>query len=161
MPFERRLVPPTEMPPDDAHELPLPADLVLLAEQLTDDANHLAACYPPNRLPTSPGEPRKELFPRRATLMLGGSLAAISLVAVLGIATVAAWRRGEVAPPQAAFPQATRPQAVAVQPVGGSVATAGEGAGERPVFVGEFSLPALEGLLDLREDSPDVASVAF
>jgi hypothetical protein len=46
MRFDPRLIHPDDPPQKTGGELDLPADLAALAEQLSDDAAHLAARYP-------------------------------------------------------------------------------------------------------------------
>ena len=46
MSFDPKLIHPDEPPLTPAGDIDLPDDLAALAEQLSDDATHLATCYP-------------------------------------------------------------------------------------------------------------------
>ena len=58
MPFDPQLVRPDDAPLHDSGDLALPDDLLELAAQLGDDAQHLAALYPPASLTRSVSEDR-------------------------------------------------------------------------------------------------------
>src|SRR5262245_12352133 len=50
MPFDPKLINPDQPPLSADGDLDLPADLKALAEQLCEDASHLASCYPSPQL---------------------------------------------------------------------------------------------------------------
>ena len=89
MPFDPRIV-----PGDDARfeerELELPDDLVLLSEQLRDDAHRLSASYPPGKtasvaLPATSQIARRRWKGRLAMGSLASGLVALSLLVGLSI----------------------------------------------------------------------------
>src|SRR4051812_20505473 len=67
MPFDPKIIRSDDGAVDPHTELHLPDDFSLLAEQLTDDANRLAACYPPR-------EPEKLVMLSKKLSRGGGSV---------------------------------------------------------------------------------------
>jgi hypothetical protein len=155
MPFNRhslpRIVPLAAAPVDDADELQLPPELAALGQQLGDDARHLANCYPP---PSSLPQAMKSKGLRYGHRVLAGLAAAVALAVAVTISTALHWRQDAARPGVASSPAATTPRTLAAEMPAPARPLPG-------VALGEVSAPELEGLLDLRENSRDVASIAF
>jgi len=143
MPFDPKLIHADEPSLAANGDLNLPPDLAALAEQLRDDATHLAASYPStftSHLPTL--RPHQ---PRRRTTALIALVTAASLAALLA-GFVVFWQSPESNPrthsPGPAAP--THYVTTAVQ-------------AENVISLTELSSPELEALIDLMVRSPDNA----
>ena len=142
MRFDPKVISAEEPPLASDGEIELPADLSALAEQLGDDAAHLADCYQPGRathqMPPSPASRRRGIA--IATAALGGSaLAAAIAITLIGwqgpapLATSASSTKSDALPPS----------------FRGVSATA-----EASVSLADLSGPELEAWLDLMEREP-------
>jgi hypothetical protein len=174
MPFDPKLIQPDDAPLLPGGELDLPADLALLAEQLGEDAAHLAARYPADRAPAvalSAELIESAARIKRHSRMRVAWIAAASLasVAVLTISVaIALQNQGEVAPTRgtlAASPATTNPAPAAEAPelvsLPGPHAAAGT-LSPGTLSLGELSGPELEALLDLLSAEPkSAASISF
>jgi hypothetical protein len=172
MPFDPRLIHPDQPPLLPGGELDLPADLMALAEQLTDDAAHLAARYPADcasqgalaaELVESAERIKRYSRPRRSLLMTAAVIGAgLASIAALGITVALAWRPddnqasdGPVITAAAAGASAGRAELNAPPPTPPLHSSA-------TLSVGELSGPELEALLDLLNGEPhSVASISF
>ena len=169
MPFDPKLVQPDDAPLLTSGELDLPSDLAALAEQLGDDAAHLASRYPADRAPAvalsaeliESAARIKRHSPRRIAWVAAASLAS---AAVLTISVAIAWRnQGEVAPTNGTL--ATSPlsanAAASAQPAE-LVSLPAPQSAAGTLSVGELSGPEMEALLDLLSAEPkSVASISF
>jgi hypothetical protein len=164
MPFDPKLI-----REDDANfegDLKLPDDLALMAEQLGDDANRLAALYPPP-MPTvlAVSRPRTSV-PSRRSSWLTRSLAGTALA--VGLVTISLVAMNSHQPQDAST---KLPSGSASSPATGSLVVH-----EPPVarlkqprvpvtpasWLGDTSGPELEALMDLWEkDQPAVRSLSF
>lgn len=185
MPFDPRLIPPEPPPLDPDGEISLPDDLALLAEQLADDAQHLARCYPPagEEMPSIPPKfgPAHEHRGRQLALILGSGLACSLLVVALGLFAARTWHLPSLAGDPATVAaeasdsrhprDADRHLALAAEPAAHEVAAQEMAAHEVaaramepewPLLLRNVSQPELEGLIDLWQDqSPAAATVSF
>lgn len=181
MPFDPRLIHPDEPPLGPAGELDLPEDLAALAAQLADDAAHLAARFPAERVLAAQSEELAKAAERinshalrpqaraAASLVLGATMGAgLASVAVLGLTIWLSLRFGDSLPDpvdaarslpalaQSESESTTRPPATS----GATPAAA-----NRPsamLSVGQLSGPELEGLFDLLDEGPpSAASISF
>ncbi|MEX2173410.1 MAG: hypothetical protein WD872_03555 [Pirellulaceae bacterium] len=153
MPFDPSYVHPDEPPLDARGDLALTDDLATLAEQLSDDAAHLARCYPAGTAGSCkiPGRvnPAKPL-PRRAGLAIAG--VGLSCLGLVAASISFALLGGESAPPPA---NATNAQVTNGDAISDSAKVAIP-ATPSPVMlsVGELSGPEREALFDLLDDQP-------
>ena len=173
MPFKPHLIHPEEPPLTPDGELELPADLAALAEQLGDDARHLAARYPATHGPLAcrPLAPRAEASqvnlaagtagPRRwskAAVLAGSSLATV-LVCLFAIQQFGS----DSKPGPSAL--AARPAAPAAltQPALAPAAAIGVPSFGPTISLGELSGPELEAVFDLwqRGQDDENQSIAF
>jgi hypothetical protein len=168
-PFKAQLIQPDDAPLLPGGEIDLPADLAALAEQLGDDAAHLARRYPADRAPAvalsaeliESAARIKRRSRSRVAMLAGVSLASVALVAI-SVAVGLQDRRGPmpkrdslVASPPALLP-ASGLEAPELSPLPVTHAAAGT------LSVGELSGPEMEALLDLLNSEPkSVASISF
>jgi hypothetical protein len=181
MPFDPQLIHPDDPPLRADGELDLPADLAALAEQLGDDAAHLAACYPADGTPqvalaaelVQSASRLKRLQWFRSAAMIGAGLAT---VAVLGVSLFLAARQSPEpvvrGGPVAIAPAATGERSLSVgnttidplpaTPFSATPFPATPFPATATLSVGELSGPELEALLDLLNGEPQsVASISF
>lgn len=150
MPFDPKLIHPEEPPLTAGGELDLPADLKALGEQLHADAARLAAAYPPSR-ESSPA-PRRQSYAKYSALVLGSTLAALLIAAVV-------WQSLPDQPAASRTAAALPPTGVAV-PVASPAIVVPQGA--ESVSLVELSGPELEALIDLLDrDVNRASSIAF
>jgi hypothetical protein len=173
MPFDPRLIQPEPPPLDAQGQIDLPDDLAMLAEQLEDDARHLALCYPAcgeKRPPISPGIGQAhEHRGRRLALILGsglaGSLVACSLLAVtIGLFAIRSWRSTSVAVEPAALVAEGNSDSNIDRRTAFSLEAAEYEANAHwaPAMLRNVSQPELEGLIDLwQNQSPEAATISF
>lgn len=157
MRFNPKIVRGEEPPVTVDGEIELPADLAALADQLGDDAAHLAACYPPvraTRLSRTPSAPRRKAMPRGKTIAIAA--AAIGGAALAALITLSALF------PSATMPLAARTSGVQSNPSSTHSLTSFSPGGEATVSLVDLSGPELEAWLDLiaSEPSHDI-SVSF
>lgn len=189
MRFEPRVIPGDEPPTDEAGELLLPDDLQALADQLFDDASHLAARYPaesPDKwlAASAPvaAEARVEKRRRggqwRRVTIAGASLLSLSLLASVALvywngiapspvetvrssASHVAERNETDSAPAALSQDVKRSES---REAGHETAqfTAHESEVSPVLFLENVSAPQLEGLYDLMEQSgEDAADVSI
>jgi hypothetical protein len=145
MPFEPRLIRPDDVC-DDETELALPADLAALAEQLTADANHIAARH------ASPSQPSRSQAPADYGSSWHRALtaAAILLIFSAGVARWMTWPETQHASAPTMLvngPHESQPAVDAAVPA---------------QFFQGLSGPEREGLLDLLEkEAKDHASLSI
>jgi hypothetical protein len=157
MPFDPKLIQAEEPPLAANGDLNLPPDLAVLAEQLRDDAAHLAAAYPAiTNTPTrsvsegiftqarsaSEGPSRRHLQIRRPTALIASTIAATLAVLLAGLAVF--WHA----------PEATL-QKHSPTPSTHFITSAAHS--DTTISLTELSSPELEAFLDLMERSPDNA----
>jgi hypothetical protein len=173
MPFEPNLIHPDDPPLSPDGELQLPADLAALAEQLGDDARHLATRYPAARgsLARGPLAPRAESpqvnlaalsapSPRwpKAAILAGSSLATLlfCLIAIqqfgngTNLAPLATANR-TTAPASSPLPASVPTTVIAVPSISPTIS------------LGDLSGPELEAVFDLweRGQHDENLSIAF
>jgi hypothetical protein len=170
MPFDPKLIQPEDAPLLPSGELDLPADLTALADQLGEDAAHLAARYPADRAPAvalsaellESAARIKRQSRQRFAWVAAASLASAAVLAVS--VAIALQNQGAVAPGSgtlAASP-ATASPATAAQPPEFVSLPAPHAAGASTLSVGELSGPEMEALLDLLSAEPKTAaSISF
>jgi len=151
MRFDPKLIRSDEPPLAADGELKLPDDLAALAEQLGDDAAHLAACYPPARTANFP-QPlpawRRKRFAATTAMLCGSALAVVLVMAVV------MWRS---AAPIAIEANSNKPDR---RPQ--SSFTSVSAGPHAAVSLTDLSSPELEALLDLMEREPGhTMSVSF
>jgi hypothetical protein len=171
MPFDPKLVHPDQAPLLPSGELDLPADLAALAEQLADDAVHLATRYPADRGPQvalaaelveSAEQIKRFSRPRKSLLVTATVLGAgLASIAVLGLSIALAWRDDETAPSFPSLAETTiRPPPL--EPLPASTVIRVRPSAAATLSVGELSGPELEALLDLLGSEPrSVVSISF
>ena len=163
---------PKIVPGDDARfeerELELPDDLVLLSEQLRDDAHRLSASYPPGKtasvaLPATSQIARRRWKGRLAMGSLASGLVALSLLVGLSIYG----GRTEVEPGRPSSPPASvavevlQPEFVSpafASAAADELATPASFSGTMPpltpaVFSSGVTGPEMEGWMDLRRET--------
>ena len=163
MPFDPKLIRPDEPPLMPNGELDLPSDLKALAEQLGDDAAHLAATYPPRQVIAQPLTAVARGGPRAIVVGAAGAVALASLL--IGVAGVWIGTAGfrtdgtneiDVAKVERATTDHQRSPAANSHPSQGIPATIST------FSLTELSSPEMEALLDLIEREPnEVGSVSF
>jgi hypothetical protein len=150
MQFDPKLIRPDEPPLAPDGEMQLPDDLSALAEQLGDDAAHLASCYPPPPRTIDYPTPSTALWRKRmaaTAMMLSGS----ALVAVLA-ATIFLRQSARPVTSQAYQPE---------QPPQSSF-TSKSIDPHTTISLADLSGPELEALLDLMEHEHQATiSVSF
>ncbi|MDX1945006.1 MAG: hypothetical protein SFU86_06335 [Pirellulaceae bacterium] len=179
MPFDPKLIHPDEPPVNGAGDLELPDDLSALAEQLTDDAAHLAASYPAELVPAelvpavsqaaavarpaiqSPA--RRGLRSRTGVALLTAAVAAGLAISLSVPLAVSQWPASSAGNPSVATAPPAAPEAEAppAAPNQGDEPVPIKSAAPRSQTVlslTELSGPELEALLDLQ---PVSASVSF
>jgi hypothetical protein len=139
MPFEPRLIRPDDVC-DDETELALPADLAALAEQLTADANYIAARYVS---PSQPARSQAQSVEHDSRWHRALTAAAILLIASAGVARWMTW-------PQTQHAAAPTMLVNGHHHVAGETQPAADSAVPAQFFQG-LSGPEREGLLDLLE----------
>jgi len=151
MPFDPKLIHAEEPPLTAGGELDLPADLATLAQQLGDDAAHLAAKYPAGSAKTQTNTSgRRRAASYAGYVAIGVTVASLLCVIVLWepVARPPAARTANTATAAvtspAAVPSLTRAPAVA--------APRGEN-----VSLVDLTGPEVEALLDLLDRDPGVA----
>jgi hypothetical protein len=156
MPFDPRVIPPGEPPLSGDGELKLPRELAALAQQLGEDAAHLAACYPPRPIDLHERAAQAAGW-RRRTVILAGSGAALALILLV---VSLAWRGvppASVDRPELAAAASSETDRQPNQPARRATAAA-----RTTVSLAELSGPELEALLDLIERDPDkLTGVSF
>jgi hypothetical protein len=176
MPFKPHLIHPEDPPLSPEGELQLPAELAALAEQLGDDARHLAARYPATRgqLACGPLAPRAESSQVNLAVDAAGSrrwpkaavLAGSSLATVL-VCLFAIQQFGSESKPGpsalAARPAAPAAPAALSQPVFAPAAAIAVPSFGPTISLGELSGPELEAVFDLwqRSEDDEKQSIAF
>jgi hypothetical protein len=172
MPFDPKLIHPDEPPLTPAGELNLPADLAALAEQLGDDAQHLAGCYPADAAlraeGVSPLRKSSSSQPRRtlAAIVLASGVTLAS-VALVGLAIAFGLMQDEAGQPtrHSLVQTPTSPPGTASPAAEPVVAPRVVSPGPAPttLSLGELSGPELEALLDLwpSKDQKSAASISF
>lgn len=165
MPFDPKLIRPDEPPLTPAGDIELPDDLIALAEQLGDDAAHLAASYPADFARAEKVSLAVELpaqttaRPRITVVLLTAAVAAGLAISLSVPLVVSRWSANRAGQPSVA----TVPQPA---PAAQSPREAAPPAEVKPVpspthsvlSLTELSGPELEALLDLQ---PVAASVSF
>jgi hypothetical protein len=175
MPFDPRLIHPDDAPLRADGDLELPADLAALAEQLADDAAHLAARYPAQPKPQAAlaaelvdSAERIKLAGQSSTsLSRGRALRGAALIAGAGLASIAAigltltivsrpLNRDPAVVSTPDFPRhETDSTPLSVPAALGAPASA-------TLSLGELTAPEMEGLLDLLQRDPDrTTSISF
>ena len=153
MPFDPKLIRPDDPPLMPNGELDLPSDLKALAEQLGEDAAHLAACYPPRQeiaLPAAAVAGR-----RRATFVAAGG-AAVLVTALVGAAGVWLAAGGSRDARAKKMDIATMPSDAAATNPRDSISAVST------VSLADLSAPEMEALLDLIEREPNQGNgIAF
>jgi hypothetical protein len=167
MPFDPKLIHPDEPPLSRAGELDLPDDLGALAEQLADDARHLASCYPADAAFRSGSfclqaegvsplwkSPRASSRRSLAAIVLASSVTLAS-VASIGLAiafALSVFQDNTSRPAPNSLVQspttANAPVAANIEPIA-APAVASPGPSPTTLSLGELSGPELEALLDL------------
>ena len=151
MPFDLKLIRPDDPPLTPNGELDLPSDLKALAEQLGEDAAHLAACYPPRQ---EIAQPAAAVAGRRRAV-IGTAAGAIVLASVL-LGAAGVW----LAAPGAG---GVKKADIAAMP-GDPAATIPHDSVPvvSTVSLADLSPPEIEALLDLIEREPNqIGSIAF
>ena len=150
MRFDPKLIHLDEPPLNLDGELNLPADLAALAEQLSDDAAHLAAQYPAAReLRPRVGRSRASSYKRY--ILLGSTLAALLIAVVV-------WQS---MPGQPAANLSTSARSPVVAMPSHSPAIAAPAANDT-VSLADLSGPELEALVDMLAHDPHrVTSISF
>lgn len=171
MPFDPKLIHPDQAPLLPDGDLDLPADLAAMAEQLADDAAHLATRYPADRTPqvalaaelVESAERIKRHSRPRKSLLLTATVAGAGLasLALLGLSIALAWREAETAPRGPSLAETAIPR-VPLNPQPEHAAVSVPAPAAATLSVGELSGPELEALLDLLGSEPrSVASISF
>jgi hypothetical protein len=151
MRFDPKLIHPEEAPLAADGELELPADLAALAEQLGDDAAHLAASFPAARTERNVttrrvGQSSARSYWRYA--LVGSSLAALLLA-------VAVWQMQPGQPVVNRTTVATSPLPIHTPALASPTAV-------DAVSLADLSAPELEALLDMLDRDPNrVTSISF
>jgi len=149
MRFDPRLIRADEAPLSPDGQIDLPADLGALAEQLCDDAMHLAATYPPAQV----ARPVEVAAPswRKQVAVAAAVFCSAALAMAIGIALI-------LQSPLLVAPRSGNGQARKSPPSFTSVLPAPEA----PVSLIDLSGPELEAWLDLqqRAAAPNI-SVSF
>ena len=139
MPFDPKLIQAHEPPLTATGELDLPPELASLAEQLTDDAAHLAGCYPPNTATgarsVSEGPNRQRAQTHRYTAAFVASASAASLAGLILF-----WQDLKSKPIDHSAP-----------PSGTSHAIATKLSSDLTISLTDLSTPEIEALLDLTD----------
>jgi hypothetical protein len=166
MPFDPKIVPGDDDRFEE-RELSLPDDLVVLSEQLRDDALRLSACYPAGKtavaLPKASQISRRSWKSRLVMGSLAGSLVALSLLAGLSIYV----GQTEVEPQRTGSPDhsvaaSDRQPVFAPTALGGkapeNLAMPASFSGTMPpltpaVFNSGVTGPEMEGWMDLRRET--------
>jgi hypothetical protein len=151
MRFDPKLIRSDEPPLVADGDLELPDDLAALAEQLGDDAVHLAVCYPPARtaiLPQQSPASQRNRVAAAAAMLCGSALAAVL------VTTVVLWR--------SAAPIANEAGSNKRDQAPQSSFTSASVGGHATVSLTDLSAPELEALLDLIDREPGhTISVSF
>jgi hypothetical protein len=142
MPFDPKLLHPEEPSLAANGELDLDPALASLAEQLTDDAAHLAASYPPTSLTRAPSA-REETGRRRApSHHYTAALIACALAACL-VSFVLVWQGPTSKLLDRSSPPSETSHAIATQV-----------SADTTISLTDLSTPEIEALLDLTDRSP-------
>jgi hypothetical protein len=100
MPFDPKLIHPDDAPLSATGDLQLPDDLAALAEQLGDDAKHLAAQYPVDRPVWAS---RLDRQPRRRWARVAGLVGASLATLLIGLVAVQRFGGSETEPGSGVF----------------------------------------------------------
>lgn len=151
MRFDPKLIHPEDPPLAADGELELPADLAALAEQLGDDAAHLASRFPAARTEdrvTTRSAGHSTALSYWKFALVGSSLAALLLA-------VAVWQM------QPGQPTVNR-TAVATSPLPIHTPSLASPTAVDTVSLADLSAPELEALLDMLDRDPNrVTSISF
>ena len=155
MPFDPKLIHPDDAPLLPSGEIHLPDDLAALAEQLSDDAAHLSACYPAagqaqvalaSELATSAAR-LKSQSRRRVAVFLGVGVASLLLCSLPFIRPL----RDTLPHPREEVVNSASIMAPAARPASATAT----------LSLGELSAPEMEALFDLLEGDSHSSSISF
>jgi len=161
MPFDPKLIQPDEPPLTASGDLDLPDDLKTLAEQLGEDAAHLAHCYPPRQDSRQPEVAAR--WRRQRAFAFGAAAAALASLLIGGVAF---WR-GTAGSGVRSTTSVVTAERTSPAEIGESHSVAAGALDEHPLSsstlsLAELSGPEMEALLDLLEREPgQVTSIAF
>ena len=156
MPFDPKLIRPDDAPLLPSGEIHLPDDLTALAEQLSDDAAHLSACYPAagdanvalaGETATSAAQ-LKSQSRRRAAVFFG-----------VGVASLLLCSLPFIRPLRDTLPHSPRERVMDSASITAPAARPASAA--TTMSLGELSAPEMEALFDLLEADTRSSSISF
>lgn len=155
MPFDPKLIRPDDAPLLPSGEIHLPDDLAALAEQLSDDAAHLSACYP------AAGKADVALASELATsaARLQSRRRRVAVFLAVGVASLLLCSLPFVRPLRDTLPHPPRDRVVDSASI--TAPAARPSAAATTMSVGELSAPEMEALFDLLEGDTRTSSISF
>jgi hypothetical protein len=158
MPFDPELIHPDDAPLLPSGEIHLPDDLAALAEQLSDDAAHLSACYP------AAGEANVALASELATSAVrlkSQSRRRVAAFLGVGVASLLLCTLPFIRPQRDSLPHPPRERVVDSASIASPAARPASAATTMSLSLGELSAPEMEALLDLLEGDSHSSSISF